>query len=94
MAPRIALVTYRCEVAGIASDSIDIQVRYFDDPATDIEAYLQNEPTQSYLNEKGELVTWPLIAVMAIEDLDNLRNGKEIAGFISGCHDFVKWTRQ
>ena len=90
---RIAIALYRCEVAGTPTDSLDVQVRYFDDPTVDIESYLQSQPTQSYSNDQGEVVTWPFVAVTSIEDLRTPKNGQEIAGFITGHQQFAKWAR-
>jgi hypothetical protein len=92
MRTRVAIAVYRCEVAGTPTDSIDVQVRYFDDPTVNIETYLRSEPTHSYLNDQDELVTWPFVAVTAIEDLGTPKNGREIAGFITGYDQFAKWA--
>ena len=94
MSSRIAIAAYRCEVAGVPDESLDIQVRYFDDPSVDIESFLRAEPPHSYSNDRGELVAWPFVHVLAIEDFDNPRNGKEIAGFIAECQDFQKWAHK
>jgi hypothetical protein len=48
MSSRIAIAAYRCEIAGVPEESLDIQVRYFDDPSVDIESFLRDEPTHSY----------------------------------------------
>jgi hypothetical protein len=96
MSARIAIVAYRCEVAGVASDSLDIQVRYFEDTSIDIPTFLREEPTQSYSNDLDELVTWPFVAVpfvavLAIEDFGSPKNGSEVAGFVVDCMEFPKW---
>jgi hypothetical protein len=92
MSSRIAIAAYRCEIAGVPEESLDIQVRYFDDPSVDIESFLRDEPTHSYSNDRGELVAWPFVHVLAIADFDSPKNGKEIAGFITGCKEFQKWA--
>ena len=94
MTARIAIVAYRCEVAGVASDSIDIQVRYFEDTSIDIAAFLRAEPIHSYSNNLDELVTWPFVAVLAVENFGSPKNGGEIAGFITGGMEFPRWTRK
>ena len=93
MPTHIAIAAYRCEIAGVPDDSLDIQVRYFDDPTVDIESFLSAEPTHTYLNDRNEVVAWLFVRVLAIEVFDNPKNGKEIAGFITGCNEFPKWTR-
>jgi len=93
MTKRIAIAVYRCEVAGIPTDSLDVQVRYFDDAEIDVAAFLSAEPTHSYLNDKGELVTWPLVEITAIETFAEPKNGREVAGFIAGADQFARWAR-
>jgi hypothetical protein len=92
--PRIVMAVYRCEIAGVPDESLDIQVRYFDDPNVDVESFLRDEPTHSYSNDRGELVTWPFVHVLAIQDLDSPGNGKEIVGFIAECKDLQKWAHK
>jgi hypothetical protein len=94
MAASIAIAAYRCEVAGISSDSLDIQVRYFEDTSIDIASFLRDEPTHSYLNDSDELVTWPFVAILAIENFESPKNGSEVAGFIAGCMEFQKWAQK
>jgi hypothetical protein len=94
MLARIAIAAYRCEVAGVASDSLDIQVRYFDDASIDIAAFLRDEPIHSYSNHLNELVTWLFVGVLDIQNLENPKNGSEIAGFITGCMEFQKWAQK
>jgi hypothetical protein len=86
------MVAYRCEVAGVPTDSIDIQVRYFDDPTTDIASFLREEPVHSYLNDHDEVVTWPIVDILALQDMAQPQNGREVVGFITGCDEFAKWT--
>jgi len=92
MTPRLALVAYRCEVNGVPSDSLDLQVRYFSDPAVDIEPFLRQEPTHSYRNARNEVVSWHLVDVLAIEEVTQPENGREVLGFITGCDEFARWT--
>jgi hypothetical protein len=89
----LAIVAFRCEVAGEATDSIDIQVRYLEaESAEEIDRRLRGEPVQSYLNEEGEVVRWPLVNVLAAEKFSHEADGSEVVGFITGCHEFVKWA--
>lgn len=91
--PWLAIVAYRCEVAGAPTDSIDIQVRYFTaDCVEEIESQIRLEPIHSYTNPIGELVTWPLIGVLAADRINEQADGCEVVGFITGCHEFVKWA--
>jgi len=94
MEASLAIVAYRCEVGGKPSESLDIQVRYFVGKTdAEIKEFLEVEPMQSYSNDRGELVTWPLVGVLAIGEIGPSSNGKEVVGFIEGCRQFVKWAR-
>jgi hypothetical protein len=94
MPSAVAIAVYRCEVAGQPTDSLDIQVRHFASfsPA-EIERRLRSEPLHSYQNDAGEIVTWPLVHVMAVEPIEDPADGAEIAGFITGCNEFAKWSQ-
>jgi hypothetical protein len=94
MEQSLAIVAYRCEVAGSPTESLDIQVRYFKTLSQEqIKAALRAEPVCSYTNEAGELVTWPLVRLLAVEPFSEPAHGAEVAGFITGCHEFVAWSR-
>jgi hypothetical protein len=92
MTARLALVAYRCEVNGVPSDALDLQVRYFDDPAVDIEPYLRQEPVHSYRNAQNEVITWLMVDVLAMEELTQPSNGGEVLGFITSSAAFATWT--
>lgn len=93
MARWLAIVAYRCEVAGAPSDSLDIQVRYFEaESKEEIEDRLIAQPTCSYENEDGDQVTWPLVGLLAAEEFSHEPDGSEIVGFIAGRDEFSQWT--
>src|SRR6476620_6079054 len=90
----LAIVAYRCEVAGTPEDSIDIQVRYLEaESEEEVESLLKAQPICSYENSDGELVTWPLVDVLAAEPFSRDPDGSEVVGFITGCHEFVRWAQ-
>jgi hypothetical protein len=90
----LAIVAYRCEVAGTPTDSIDIQVRYLEAESEDhVESLLKAQPVCSYENNDGEIVTWPLIGVLAAEPFSHEPDGSEVVGFITGCDEFAKWAQ-
>ena len=94
MESSLAIAAYRCEVVGSPTDSIDVQVRYFETLSPDqIEAALRSEPTSSYTNGEGQVVTWPFVRLLAVEPFARPANGAEVVGFITGCHEFVAWSR-
>ena len=69
------------------------QVRYLEAESEEvIEAQLKAQPICSYENNDGELVTWPLVGVLAAEPFSHEPDGSEVVGFITGCHEFVKWA--
>jgi hypothetical protein len=89
----LVIVAYRCEVAGTPTDSIDIQVPYLEaESEEEIEARIHADSIQSYTNNDGEIVVWPLIGMMATETFAHEPDGSEVVGFITGCHEFVKWA--
>jgi hypothetical protein len=90
---RFAIVIYRCEVDGKRTDSLDVQVRYFGRPSTDIEFFLRSETTHSYRNIRNEEVAWHFVRVASVEELRVPDEGQEVAGFIAGCKEFVEWAR-
>jgi hypothetical protein len=90
----LSIVAYRCEVAGVATDSIDIQVRhYIADSSEQVDARVRAEPVISYTNEDGDVVTWPLVDLLAIEPFTEPTEGAEVIGFVTDCHAFAKWAR-
>jgi hypothetical protein len=89
----LAIVAYRCEVAGAPTESIDIQVRYLEaESAEEVEAMLTAQPICSYENNDGELVTWPLVGVVAAERFTHEPDGEEVIGFIRGFDEIAKWA--
>jgi len=58
----------------------------------EIESKIKAEPLLSYENGLGELVTWPLIGVLAADTFNHKPDGSEVVGFITGCREFVKWA--
>ncbi len=91
--PFLAMAAYRCDVAGEPTDSVDIQVRYFErGTVREIEEALRSEPPHSYENESGEIVSWPLASILAIEGFDNPKSGREVIGFITGANEFAQWA--
>lgn len=91
--PFLAITAYRCDVAGEPTDSLDIQVRYFErGTVREIEEALRSEPPHSYENESGETVSWPLANILAIEGFDKPKSGAEVIGFITGANEFAKWV--
>ena len=90
----LAIIAYRCEVAGEPTDSIDVQVRYLEaESVKDVESQLKAQPVCSYENQYGELVTWPLVGMLSAEPFLHEPDGSEVVGFITGCHEFVKWAQ-
>ncbi len=86
-----AIVAYRCEIDGIRTESIDIQVISFSqtDKATILHS-LSSAAPHAYLNDKGETVTWYFAELLDLSYPDKLTDGQEIAGFIIECADFHK----
>ena len=91
--PYLAMAAYKCEVVGEADDSLDIQVRYFErGTVREIEEALRAEHPHSYENENGQIVSWSLANIFAIEQFDKPKSGAEVIGFITGANEFAKWA--
>lgn len=89
----LAIVAYRCEVAGVPSDSLDLQVRYFEaESAEEVASRICDEPDAEYMNGDGELVTWPFVCVVAVEPFSEPADGEEVVGFIARTNEIVGWT--
>ncbi|MBC7756395.1 MAG: DUF5071 domain-containing protein [Bdellovibrio sp.] len=85
----IAYAAYRCEIAGFATDTIDIQCRYFEfENEAEIEPALQNSPTHTYLNEAVETVAWIYVKCLIIWDFDQMpKHGEEFGGVHVNAHE-------
>jgi hypothetical protein len=90
----IAYAAYRCEVAGFASDTIDIQCRYFEfADENDIDPALKALPNHTYKNENGETVTWIYVKCLIIWDFDRMpKHGKEFGGVHIDAHQIRNLT--
>ena len=88
MAGQLAIVAYRCLVAGLSSGSVDFQVRWFaDEDADEVRRRIQGEPLHSYMNSDGEVVSWELVEIFAIEPFAPSESGEEVAGFIASTQE-------
>jgi Domain of unknown function (DUF6968) len=91
--PYLAMAAYKCDVAGEATDSLDIQVRYFErGTMREVEEALRSEQPHSYENEGGQIVSWSLANIFAIEHFDKPKSGAEVIGFITGADEFANWA--
>jgi hypothetical protein len=91
LAQHLSISAYRCFVAGVATGSLDIQVRWFE--ATEIaavHAMLASDPIHCYENSAGETVTWELVAIFEIEPFTPRESGEEVVGFIASTRELTK----
>ena len=88
----LAIVAYRCEVAGIPHDDfIDIQVKYFEfENELQIKPALLAEPSHSYLNANGEKVEWLYSDLLILHNYDKPEHGKELCGCHIGVAEIIK----
>ena len=90
----LAIAAYRCEVGGVPTDSLDIQVRTFDQPTKNhVEDALRNEAAVKYLNDESETVVWPLAEILTIDEYREPRDGEELIGFITGTSEIKDWVK-
>jgi hypothetical protein len=81
----LLIASYHCNVAGVLSDSIDYQVRFFEtDDESEASIRLKEEKPDSYLNSDGETVTWVFSEIVEMEHDPEMIDGAEIIGFITG----------
>ena len=89
----LAIAAYQCQIDGVATGSVDFQVRYFDLPSPeDVEVALRSEPLHHYQNDLGQTVSWPLQQIPNIQGLSQIKQGTEIIGFIADQDDFQYWS--
>ena len=88
MAHYLAIVAYRCLVAGAPTGSLDFQVRWFqaEDKAT-LRGLIESEPAQHYNNGDGEGVSWELAHILAVEEFSPNQSSEEVIGFIASIQE-------
>ena len=86
----LAIVAYRGLVAGQTSGSIDVSVRWFDETDEErIRKLIESESSHSYRNSDGELVSWELVSILAIEEFASTQSGEEVIGFIASADELT-----
>jgi hypothetical protein len=90
MAIRLAISAYRCVIGGVPAHSLDIQVRYFADPMVAIEVFLREARPHTRIRSAGETTTWPFVAVLGIDEINDPDEGAQVVGFIAGGHKILK----
>lgn len=84
----LAIVAYRCLVAGSRTRKLEIQVQWHD--ALDksaVRASIAAEPILCYENSDGETVSWEHSEILAVEPFSPNRSGEEVAGFIASIRE-------
>jgi hypothetical protein len=78
----LAIAAYRCEVARVGKDIVDLQTRYFEfENECDIEPALRNAPPHSYTNEAGDIVRWLFSRLLIVWEYDRApKHGEEFGG--------------
>ncbi|MEO6810954.1 MAG: hypothetical protein ABI353_17725 [Isosphaeraceae bacterium] len=84
----LAIVAYRCIIAGSRRRRLDIQVQWYDAPdESAVRASIADEPIQSYENSDGEIVSWERSEVLAVEPFSPKHSGDEVVGFIASIRE-------
>lgn len=84
----LAIVAYRCLVSGRLTDSLDIQVRWFEMQDSEaVRRFIDSETAQRYNNSEGEEVTWELSQILAVEEFRQIKSGDEVIGFITSSSE-------
>lgn len=83
--PTLVIAAYHCEVAGVETESVDYQVRYFtSDDIDQVVIRLKEEAPATYKNPFGEEVRWVFKDTVATGLYPQLSDGAELIGFITG----------
>ena len=91
MAQYLAIVAYRCLVAGLPTGKLDIQVQWHDvDDETSVRSSIADEPIHTYNNSDGETVSWELAEVLAVEPFSPEDSGEEVVGFIASTRELTE----
>ena len=96
MSGSLAIVGYRCLVAGVPDGTLDVQVRWFAGRVDedDLRERLRAEPPSEYFNSDGNTVRWELAKIYAVEPLDGTpEDGDEVAGFIAEIDELDRDAR-
>lgn len=90
----LAIVAYRCFVAGSMKGSLDLQVRWFEaaDEAS-VRASIADDPIHAYKNSDDETVSWELSQVIAVEPFAPNASGDEVIGFITSARELSRLAR-
>jgi hypothetical protein len=89
----IAIAIYRCEIDGVPVGSLDTRVLGFDlESMEQVRDAIINEPLNSYSNDSGETVSWPLVKIPDILEFQHLWDGSELIGFIADVPEFQEWA--
>ncbi len=88
MAGQLAIVAYRSLVDGLGSGSVDIQVQWHvgDDPE-EARRTIEATPISTYSNPYGQMVSWELVQIFAIEPFEPRGSGEEVVGFIASTEE-------
>lgn len=93
MIGHLAIVAYRSLVAGLASSTVDLQVRWFAvEDEDEVRRIIEAEPASGYLNPNGETVLREFSGILAIEKFDPgkaLDHGEEMIGFIASTEELT-----
>jgi hypothetical protein len=82
----LAMVEYGCEVADQLSESIDIQVKYYEhETEENVRKAIINEQPQAYLNGDGNKVIWSFRRILMIRENPSYHQGAELIGYITGA---------
>ena len=90
MAGALAIIAYRGLIAGESCGSVDISVRWFVETDEErIRQLVESESSHSYRNSEGELISWELVEILAIEEISSTESGEEVVGFIASADELA-----
>ena len=87
----LAIVAYRCLIAGSPEGSLDLQVQWYKaHDETSVRDLIAGKPLHAYKNDDGETVSWELAEVLAVEPFAPTNSGEEVVGFIASTQELVE----
>lgn len=87
----LAIVAYRCLVAGVSKKKLDVQVRWFDvESEAAVRRLIEDDPIHGYKNSDDENVCWELAEIFEIEPFAPQLSGEEVIGFIASSDELAE----
>ena len=89
----LAIIVYRCLIAGKPDRSLDFQVKHYRAESEEkAHEAISREQHQVYKNVDGENVCWEYVETLTVEEFELPESGDEMIGFIMGVDELNRLT--